>query len=792
MEDYLPITDNPNLYGSIDLIETEYPKFAVDESFYPAPNLVVPKISKVNTKKEYRPIPLKDLDNSYILHRSDVNPPTNKIHSDYTLKDRKRISIVMPGRPLDENLIPQLYNPGSENNKLYPQPGLDAVMPFKESKVDVFNTQRFLESDPETFDGIKKSNNKPHSFLERFSDLDPSYLTLTSLKDKKYPTKYKRLNKNYNQEAKENYTDIGSAVSYPLSNLGTNVPVIENYTSIYGAMRYPIDDIEEGGMDGAYSYGKYSEIEAEALPDYNEQINELRLENPDQDFTDFNLEKDKAFDDCVNNANTIYSSSSNMSRQDFIKQKCHIKETKDFKSSAEDCVKRAIAAYNVNPPANMDKKAYVKARCTKEYFHDTFGGLFNTVLRDHPDVNSQSQKYGTYTQPKMNIPDSFDGRTVWKDFLVPVRNQGQCGSCWAYSSSETLSDRFAIWTLGQLLINLSAFDMVICNSLINPNPPLKPNVASQNNRRIHGEDEQACQGNMIYNALEYTYTYGLVEANCFNEDDFTKRGFKLPTDKSASYPKDLPTCEQVQGKNYDRCLPASPDSNNKTDQAARYFRTCAGYNVTSDDQTDDQKEIAIKTEILMNGPVAIGFIVYSDFMGYKSGDIYDHSDGTAKEEGGHAVEVVGWGNKNGVKYWIIRNSWGTEWGDQGYFLMKINCGVTLEDNVVSFIPDLKGINASIYPPIQDSKLAAIRNQFNVDPITFYRVAALLLLKQGQLTGDQKPILDTSKLPNFSTFMAMSANKVTGSKNEKIVLITIGILLLILSIVILRKKFLSRR
>jgi cathepsin B len=51
-------------------------------------------------------------------------------------------------------------------------------------------------------------------------------------------------------------------------------------------------------------------------------------------------------------------------------------------------------------------------------------------------------------------------------------------------------------------------------------------------------------------------------------------------------------------------------------------------------------------------------------MNYKSG-VYKHT--TGYYEGGHAVKVIGWGAANGLNYWLIANSWGTSWGEQGYF-----------------------------------------------------------------------------------------------------------------------------
>lgn len=60
------------------------------------------------------------------------------------------------------------------------------------------------------------------------------------------------------------------------------------------------------------------------------------------------------------------------------------------------------------------------------------------------------------------------------------------------------------------------------------------------------------------------------------------------------------------------------------------------------------------------GTVQTGITIYADFMYYTSG-IYQHKYGAL--EGGHAVVIVGYGEENGVKYWDVRNSWGTAWGE---------------------------------------------------------------------------------------------------------------------------------
>jgi cathepsin B len=84
------------------------------------------------------------------------------------------------------------------------------------------------------------------------------------------------------------------------------------------------------------------------------------------------------------------------------------------------------------------------------------------------------------------------------------------------------------------------------------------------------------------------------------------------------------------------------------------------------------------TELMKHGPVEAAFTVYDDFPLYKKG-VYKHTSSTPL--GGHAVKLMGWGVEDGVKYWLVANSWNTDWGDNGYFkiIRGINeCGIESE------------------------------------------------------------------------------------------------------------------
>lgn len=79
----------------------------------------------------------------------------------------------------------------------------------------------------------------------------------------------------------------------------------------------------------------------------------------------------------------------------------------------------------------------------------------------------------------------------------------------------------------------------------------------------------------------------------------------------------------------------------------------------------------MKNELVSKGAFTVTFNVYTDFFSFnfRNGNIYEEIASDIKR-GAHAVALVGFGVKNGTPFWKLQNSWGSNWGDDGYFHMK--------------------------------------------------------------------------------------------------------------------------
>ena len=92
-------------------------------------------------------------------------------------------------------------------------------------------------------------------------------------------------------------------------------------------------------------------------------------------------------------------------------------------------------------------------------------------------------------------------------------------------------------------------------------------------------------------------------------------------------------------------------------------------------------------ELMTQGPVQAILEVYTDFFMYGNG-VYQKTNLASNTVAGyHAVRIVGWGQDGGVKYWRVANSWGLDWGEEGFFrIAKGNNECLVEEFVLGVWP----------------------------------------------------------------------------------------------------------
>ncbi|XP_040026541.2 dipeptidyl peptidase 1 [Gasterosteus aculeatus] len=211
------------------------------------------------------------------------------------------------------------------------------------------------------------------------------------------------------------------------------------------------------------------------------------------------------------------------------------------------------------------------------------------------------------------LPERWDWRDVGGvNFVSPVRNQASCGSCYSFAAMGMLEARLRILTNNSQTPVLSPQQVVSCS-----------------------EYSQGCDGGFPYLIGKYIQDFGIVDESCF---PYTAK------DSPCGVPQN---CRRIY--------------------AGDYYYVGGFYGGCS--------EMAMMLELVNNGPVGVAFEVYPDFMHYKEG-IYHHTGlrdpFNPFELTNHAVLLVGYGrcHKTGQKYWTVKNSWGTGWGEGGYFRIR--------------------------------------------------------------------------------------------------------------------------
>jgi hypothetical protein len=214
----------------------------------------------------------------------------------------------------------------------------------------------------------------------------------------------------------------------------------------------------------------------------------------------------------------------------------------------------------------------------------------------------------------------------WRDesAVTPVKNQGSCGSCWAFSTIVSLEGQSAI--KNKKLVSLSEQDLVDCVK----------------NVKLNSSDPQACCDGCQGGLMDYGFKY-MIDSQKGQDDTEASYGYT-----------------GTDGK----CNFKSSDA--------------GGATVTSFTDVTDEKSLLDAVSNV--GPISVGVDASLGWQLYFGGVVDPlplvgcKSDPNKMD---HGVAVVGYGSAN-KDYWIIKNSWGAGWGEKGYMRLVRNknaCGV---------------------------------------------------------------------------------------------------------------------
>jgi len=207
-------------------------------------------------------------------------------------------------------------------------------------------------------------------------------------------------------------------------------------------------------------------------------------------------------------------------------------------------------------------------------------------------------------------PDSVDWRK--EGYVTPIKDQGQCGSCWAFSAVAALEGQH--FKASSQLVSVSEQNLVDCS-------------------RSYGN--MGCDGGLMDQAFQYVQGNGGIDT----EDGYPY----VAVDQDCKY------------------------------DVAKIGAKCTGFtDIASGDEN------ALQDAIASIGPISVGIDASQDsFQFYKSGVYLDEN--CSSEFLDHGVTAVGYDTDSGNDYYIVKNSWGTDWGNQGYIWMARNknnaCGI---------------------------------------------------------------------------------------------------------------------
>jgi hypothetical protein len=303
-------------------------------------------------------------------------------------------------------------------------------------------------------------------------------------------------------------------------------------------------------------------------------------------------------------------------------------------------------------------------------------------------ISKISQKPLGLADIAVALPDNFNWRDNKYVNIESARDQGLCGSCWAFSAATTLGDRYAIKFGEDGKIRGNNLSESKVNGIKAPKPSITWTLSCSSQIPDIGL-ANGCNGGLTSDAfsffgkvgakVEACWPYTMVQNNPVNKKQPNPEWFPYPCLSGVDDNCCSSCCGNPLAKNKLYTVKMSNDEY----YTALWVKKSNNIISSISDIDLPGSILNIKREIYTKGPVVSAFAVYNDFTDFwdnKSSDPDEVYIPNAKSgfDGGHAVVIVGWGvNSNGIQYWLIRNSWGVYGGDLGYF--KMACSNQISD-----------------------------------------------------------------------------------------------------------------
>jgi cathepsin C len=301
-----------------------------------------------------------------------------------------------------------------------------------------------------------------------------------------------------------------------------------------------------------------------------------------------------------------------------------------------------------------------KAKSYDEFKKYTMGDLNKIVgglrLEDgrHRDMNIHKKKKGNEVVSKNNnnplclnlsgARNNVEKKDLeemnfdcWKKYMPDSRSQGGCGSCYAMATIGMLEARFKIKYPNELKNDFEiSVDHILKCSFYN----------------------QGCDGGYSFLVSKFYKEFEIFPKQCFSE-------------KSTECKKECLSKDNNEKHNFLSPIASKIDYNNIKLSVEDYYYVGGSYGKTTEE--------GLMKELWLNGPIVVSLSPGPLFMSYNSGILGSTKENDVNQylklknkqwqKVDHSIILVGWGTEKGVKYWILQNSWGEGWGEQGYVRM---------------------------------------------------------------------------------------------------------------------------